>query len=112
MPGVPGANSSSNGRLWPDSVAERTACTWSLTSQNQRSASGSASCSACAEATDTSRSLLEPPNRMVVRIASPALLGMIASPCHSDPLDFPLQLDSGLGLDALVHRLAQRLDVV
>ena len=48
-------------------------CTVSATSQNQRSASGNARCSAWALATETSRSLLVPPKRMVVRISLPLL---------------------------------------
>src|SRR5438552_8928963 len=67
-PRLSGLNSSSNGRLWPSSAACFTSCTVSVTSQNQRSASGNASHSACADATETRRSLLVPPKRRVFRI--------------------------------------------
>ena len=41
-----GLNGSSNGRECPSSASSRTSCTLSSTSQNQRSASGNAECSA------------------------------------------------------------------
>src|SRR6185437_3213368 len=134
-----GLNGSSNGRVWASNALPLVSCTLSSASQNQRSASGSASHSACAEATETRRSLLVPPNRMVIRIiyfrslvipgrlveANPESRAAISrfrvrakarpgttSCWNSDPLDFPLQLDSARFLDPLAHRLTQHLDIM
>src|SRR5215470_10292684 len=143
MPRLSGRNTSSNGRLWPSSCAGVTSCTVSAISQNQRSASGSASHSACAEATETSRSLLVPPKRMVLRIDMPiSFFFVIPGRCTSiepgissfkqprgsgfaltraperrlhgnaDPLDFPMQLYTGIRQDPLAHGFAQRFNVM
>src|SRR5262245_59975525 len=149
MPRLSGRNTSSNGRLWPSSSAFVTSCAVSAMSQNHRSASGSASHSACAEATDTSRSLLVPPKRMVLRIDMPisfffVIPGWRAAPdpesiaqqfrgspmcnCTSvvradarpgttllgnaNPLDFPMQLYTGIRLHSLAHGFAQRFNVM
>ena len=73
-----------------EQACDFTSCTVSATCQNHRSASGNARCSACALATETSRSLLVPPKRMVIRI-SPAFVipGMRSRPANLEiPLEF------------------------